>query len=245
MTLFLLLNSCVDREFIYSIDSIRSCHLIFIDDFKVHSDSVFADDLWISRDIEFLPIPCVSHDSIFAIDLMHQSWIQWRCRFRTPAITQYSLTISMSIATLFSQMIYGSLVTYHFWQFHASAMTLFLQSIWCVSRELIDVVDSIHYLSLSIQWRFQGLHRLSFCSWFVDQSWHRVFDNSMRQPWHHFCYRFVASVVNSLTLWIWHISCHSVLGDDFKVYTDSVFRWRFINKPWHRVFDNSMRQPLL
>jgi len=144
MTLFLLLNSCVDHEFIYSIDSIRSCHSIFIDDFKVHSDSVFVDDLWISRDIEFLPIPCVSHDSIFAIDLMHQSWIQWCCRFRTPAITQYSLTISTSIATLFSLMIYGSPVT--------SFLT-----ISCVSH---DSIFAINLMCQSwINWRCR-FHRL-------------------------------------------------------------------------------------
>jgi len=40
-------------------------HSVFIDDFKVYSDSVFADDLWFSTDIEFLTIPCVSHDFIF------------------------------------------------------------------------------------------------------------------------------------------------------------------------------------
>ena len=49
------------------------CHSVFIDDFEFYSDSVFADDLWISLDIAFLTIPCVSHDSIFAIDLMRRS----------------------------------------------------------------------------------------------------------------------------------------------------------------------------
>jgi hypothetical protein len=39
-------------------------------DSKVYRDSIFGDDLWISRDITFLTIPCVSHASIFAIDLM-------------------------------------------------------------------------------------------------------------------------------------------------------------------------------
>jgi len=37
------------------------------------------------------------------------------------------------------------------------------------------------------------------------------------------CYRFDASVVNSLTLWIPHVSCHSVFNNDYKVYSDSVF----------------------
>ena len=41
------------------------CHSVFSGDFEVYSDSVFSDDLWFSTDIEFLTIPCVSHDSIF------------------------------------------------------------------------------------------------------------------------------------------------------------------------------------
>ena len=120
-------------------------------------------------------------------------------------------------------MIYGSPVTYRFWQFHASVMTLFLQSIWCVSREFIDAVNSVRHLSLSIQLRLQGLHRLSFCSRFMDQLWHCVFDNSMRQPWLYFCYWFDKSVVNSLTLSIPYGCCHSVFIDDFKFNKDSVF----------------------
>jgi hypothetical protein len=87
------------------------CHSVFIVDFKVYSDSVFADDLWISCNIAFLTIPCVNHDSIFAIDLMSHSWIHWRCRFCTSAVTQYSLMISSSTVTLFSLMIYGSVLT--------------------------------------------------------------------------------------------------------------------------------------
>ena len=44
----------------------------------------------------------------------------------------------------------------------------------------------------------------------------------MRQPWIFFCYRFDASVLNSLTLSIPCGSCHSVFIDDFKVYCYSV-----------------------
>jgi hypothetical protein len=50
-----------------------SCHSIFIEDFKVYSYSILAGDLWISRDIAFLTIPCVGHDFIFAIDLLRLS----------------------------------------------------------------------------------------------------------------------------------------------------------------------------
>jgi hypothetical protein len=41
-------------------------HSIFIDDYKVYSDSIFADDLWIRSDIAFLTIPCV-YDSIWCV----------------------------------------------------------------------------------------------------------------------------------------------------------------------------------
>ena len=50
-----------------------SCHSVCIDDFKFNRESVLADDLWISSDITILTIPYVSHDSIFAIDLMCRS----------------------------------------------------------------------------------------------------------------------------------------------------------------------------
>jgi hypothetical protein len=69
------------------------CHSVFIDGFKVYSDSVFADDLLICNDIAMLTIPCVDHDSIFSIDLMHRSWIHLSCQFHTSPVTQYSLTI--------------------------------------------------------------------------------------------------------------------------------------------------------
>jgi hypothetical protein len=49
-----------------------NCHSVFIDDYKVKRDAVFADDLWIRGDIAILTIPCVVHDSIFAIDLMRR-----------------------------------------------------------------------------------------------------------------------------------------------------------------------------
>jgi hypothetical protein len=96
--------------FLLSIPEV-SWHSVFSDDFKFYSESVFADYLWISSDIAFLTIPCVGHDSIFAIDLMRRSWIHGRCRFNTSAGTQYSLTVSRSIGTLFSVTIYRSAFT--------------------------------------------------------------------------------------------------------------------------------------
>jgi hypothetical protein len=57
----------------------------------------------------------------------------------------------------------------------------------------------------------------------MDQQWHNIFDNSMRQPWLYFCYRFDASIVNSLILLITYVGYHSVFIDDFKVYNNYVF----------------------
>jgi hypothetical protein len=102
-------------------------------------------------------------------------------------------------------------------------MNLFLLWIFCVDREFISAVKSIRQLSLSIKWRFNSLKRLSFRWRFMDMHWHNIFDNSMRQPWLYFCYRFDESVVNSLTLSISYVSCHSVFSDDSKVYKESVF----------------------
>jgi hypothetical protein len=62
----------VVNSFMLSIPYVSN-HLVFIDDLKVYSNSVFAEDLWINTDIAFLTIPFVSHDSIFAIEFMRQS----------------------------------------------------------------------------------------------------------------------------------------------------------------------------
>jgi len=102
-------------------------------------------------------------------------------------------------------------------------MTLFLLSIGCVVHEFKDTIDSICHPSLSIHWWFQGLQLLCFHRRFMDQSWHSVVYNSMRQPWLYFCYWFDASVVNSLTLLITIVGCHSIFIDDFKVYSCSIF----------------------
>ena len=67
MTLFCLLISFVNRELVCAVDSIRQPWLSFKDDFSFYSDSVFADDFWISTGIVCLTIPCVKHESIFAI----------------------------------------------------------------------------------------------------------------------------------------------------------------------------------
>jgi hypothetical protein len=102
-------------------------------------------------------------------------------------------------------------------------MTLFLLLIWCVGCEFIDAVNYIHRLSLSIHRWFQGLQWLCFRHRFVDQPRHSVFNNSMLQLWLYFWSVFDASVVNSVTLSIPYVNFLSVLIDDFKVYSYSVF----------------------
>jgi hypothetical protein len=223
MTLFLLLIWCVGREFSDAIDSIRRLSLSIHWRFQGLHLLYLAGDLWISCDKAFLTIPCVSHDSIFTIVLMCRSWIQWHCQFHTAVVSQYSVMIWRSTMTLFSLPIYGSAVTLRFWQFHASAMTLFFLSIWCVVREFSDAVASIRQVSLSIHWWFQGLQLLCFRRPFMDQPWHSVFGNSMCRPSLYFCYWFDASVLNSLTLSITYVGCHSLFIEDFKVYSVFVF----------------------
>ena len=162
MNPFLLSIWCVDRQFIYAVDSIRSLSLSF------------------------------------------QWWFQ--CLQR----------LSFRLQFVYQQR-------HSFWQFHASAMNLILLPIWWIDHQFIYAVDSIRPLSLRFQWRFQCLQRLSFRWWFGYQQWHSVFDNSMRQPWLYFWYRFDASSVNSLTMSITYVGCYSVFIDDFKVYSCSVF----------------------
>jgi len=84
-----------------------SCHSYFSGDLKVYSDSVFDDDLCISSGIVCLTIPCVTHESIFAIGFMRRSWVLWRCRLYPLAVTHTSVAISMSLVTLFSLTISG------------------------------------------------------------------------------------------------------------------------------------------
>jgi len=102
MTLFCLLISFVNRELICTVDSIHQRWLSFKDDFSFYSDSVFAVDFWISAGIVCLTIPCVKHESIFAIGFSCQSWILWRCRLHTSAATHITVAISGSKVTMFS-----------------------------------------------------------------------------------------------------------------------------------------------
>jgi hypothetical protein len=84
-----------------------NCHLVFSDDLRVYRHWSINRQHKQSAYIAFLTIPCANHDSIFAIDLMRQSWIHWRCWFHIIVITQFSVTISRSTGTLFLLTIYG------------------------------------------------------------------------------------------------------------------------------------------
>jgi hypothetical protein len=211
MTLFLLSIWCLGREIIDAVDSTCQLSLIF--------HWWFQGIRWLCFRWWFTDQPW---HSVFDKS-MCRPWLHFFYRFHMSAGTQFSVMISSSIVNQFLLTIYGSVGTWCFWQFPTLVMTLFLLSIWCVSPKFINVIDSTRQLSLSFQGWFLGLQWLSFCWRFMDQQWHSVFDNSLRQPWLYFCYRFDASIVNSLTLWIPLVSCHSIFIDDFKVYSDAVF----------------------
>jgi len=135
-------------------------------------------------------------------------------------------------------------------------MTLFSLLISFVNRELVFAMDSIHHPWLNFQRWILVLQWLSFRWRFMHKHWHCVFDDSMRQTWIYFCYRFYVSLVNSLMLLTQYVSCHSyfsghskvtshsVFADDFRsvatqfsimipcVDEDSVFSFDLIRQPW-------------
>jgi len=102
-------------------------------------------------------------------------------------------------------------------------MTLFSLLISSVNRELVFAVDSIRHPWLNFQRWFLVLQWLSFRWLFMHKHWHCVFDDSMRQTWIYFYYRFYASLMHSLTQSTPYVSCHSYFSGDLKVYSDSVF----------------------
>jgi hypothetical protein len=108
MTMFSLLISFVNRELVFAIDSIRQPWLNFQIWFLVLQwlsfRRWFLVLLWL---IVCLTIPCIKHESTFAIGFMRRSWIRWRCRLHKSAATHISLAISRSTLTLFSLTISG------------------------------------------------------------------------------------------------------------------------------------------
>jgi hypothetical protein len=108
MTLFSLLISFVNRELVFAVDSIRQPWLNFQRWFLVLQWLRFQ--IWflvLLCQIVCLTIPCLKHESIFAIGFMRRSWIRWRCRLHKSALTHISVAISRSTLTLFSLTISG------------------------------------------------------------------------------------------------------------------------------------------
>jgi len=154
MTPFSLLISFVNRELGCAVDSIRHPSLTFKDDFSFYSDSAFADDFWISTSIMYLTIPFVKHESIFAIGFTRQSWILWRYRLHTSAVTHITVAISGSTLTLFSLTISGQQwrslgddsmrqlwLCFLYW-FHSSTVNKLAVSIPSVSRDSVSKLIS-------------------------------------------------------------------------------------------------------
>jgi hypothetical protein len=110
-----------------------------------------------------------------------------------------------------------------------SVVTQFSLAIPWVNDDPVLSFDFIHQPWISMRCRFHPsavnqfqswflvLQRLSFRCRFLYQHKHNVFDDFMRQTWIYFCYRFLASVVNSLTLSTPYVSCHSYYSGDFRV----------------------------
>ena len=153
MTLFSLLISFVNRELVRAVDSIRQPWLNF--------QRWFLVLLWL---IVCLTIPCVKHESIFAIGFMRRSWIRWRCRIHTSAVTHTSVAISRSKVTLFSLTISGLYWRSFHWRPWFKFQTWFLVLLWlivcltipCLKHESIFAIGFMR--CLWIRWRCR-LHK--------------------------------------------------------------------------------------
>jgi hypothetical protein len=114
-----------------------------------------------------------------------------------------------------------------------SIVMKFAMTIPCVYDDSVFYNDFIHQPWISIRCRLYPSVVIQFskmisCST-VTQHWHSVFDDSKRQTWIYFSYRFYASLVNSLTLSTPYVSCHSYFIGDFKVNSHSVFADDFLS----------------
>jgi hypothetical protein len=144
-----------------------------------------------------LTIPCVKHESIFAIGFMLRSWVLWRCRLHPSAVTHTSVAISRS--TVFTNDFMRQ-------------MTLFSLSISFVNRELVCAVNSIRQSWLNFQRWFLVLLWLIVCLTIPSVKLESIFAiGFMRRSW------------ILLTLSTPYVSCHSYFSGDFKVNSHSVF----------------------
>jgi hypothetical protein len=118
-----------------------SCHSVFNDYLTVYSDSVFADDLWICTDLAFLTIPCVSHDFIFAPDLMRRSWFI----DAVDSIHQLSLSIHCQFQSLHGRCFYDDL-----W----ISSDIVLLTIPCFSHDNIFAIEFMRRSWIQLHCRF-------------------------------------------------------------------------------------------
>ena len=166
---------------------------------------------------------------------MRQTWIYFCYRFHTSVVN--SLTLSTPYVSCHSYFsgdfkVHSDSVLYDdFWL----VLMQFSLTIPCVNNDSVFSIDFLRQSWISIRCRFYPspwlnfqrlflvLQWLSFCWRFMDQHWHCVFDDSMPQTRIYFCYRFYASLVNSLTQSTPSVSCHSYFSSNIKVYVDCVF----------------------
>jgi hypothetical protein len=185
---------------------------------------------------------------------MRQTWIYFCYRFLVSVVN--SLTLSTPYVSCLSYYsgdfrVYSDFVLGDdFW----SVVTQFSLTIPCVNDDPVFSFDFVRQPWINMRCRFHPsgvnqfqswflvLQRLSFRCRFLYQHWHNVFDDSMRQTWIYFCYRFLALVVNSLTLSTPYCQLPLIFQWRFHGLKWRCFRWRFLVSS-NAVFTNdSMRQ---
>jgi len=216
-----------------------SCHSYFSGDFKVYSDFVLGDNFWSVVTQFSLTIPCVNNEALFSFDFVRQSWISMRCRFHPSAVTQFQRRFLVLQWLSFR----CRFLDQHWcvWRFHASNMIYFCY------RFHASVVHSLTLPTpyVSCHSYYSGDFRVHSDSVFANDFWSVVTQFSLtipcvnddsvfsidflRQPWISLRYRFRSSAVTQFQTW-------------FLVLQWLSFRWRFLDRHWHSVFDDSMRQ---
>ena len=155
-----------------------------------------------------LSVLCVAREFFDAVDSIRQLSLIFQCRFQCVLWLYFCWRVLFGRDAVFTN------------KFHASTMTLFSIMISLVNRELVFAVDSIRHPWLNFQRWFLVLQWLSFRWRFMHKHWHWVFDDSMRQTWICFCYRFYASLVNSFD------------AVDSIRQLSLIFQWRFQGVLW-------------
>jgi hypothetical protein len=139
-----------------------SCHSVFIDDFKVYWDSIFAGDLWFRSDKAFLTIPslamtlfllpirCVSHEFIDRVESIRQLSLSFQSRFPVNNNTVFT-----------NDSMHQQRLSFLCW-FHASIVNLFLLSIPCVIHHPRTVHDSMRQTRLKFCYQIHASTMILF-----------------------------------------------------------------------------------